>query len=133
MPLKKDNSILVNSIVGAAVSVVCNLAIVPFLKSSGSAIVWLISELSVLLIAQFLMKKYMNVTFPLKKVILNLLYITPLSLLLYLIKCIPLNYVINMLLAIGTTGAYVMILQLCIIKNPSLVLVYRQAVNKLRH
>ena len=133
MPLKKDNSILVNSIVGAAVSVVCNLAIVPFLKSSGSAIVWLISELSVLLIAQFFMKKYMDITFPIKKVVLNVLYMTPLALILYLIRCIPLNYVIDMVLAIVMTGGYVMILQLCIIKNPSLMQVYRQAVNKLRH
>lgn len=133
MPLKKDNSILMNSIVGAVVSVVCNMVIVPCLKSSGSAIVWMISELSVLLIAQFFMKKYMSVSFPIKKVVVNLLYIIPLALLLCLIKLIPFNNVINMVFAIIMTGMYVIVLQIYIIKNLLFMQVYTQALKKIRH
>lgn len=126
MPLKKDRSILVNSIIGAIVGIVCNLIIVPTLKSSGSAIVWLISEMSVLIVAQMYMRKYVDVSFPWRKVLRNLVYVLPLSFVLLLLKISPFNYVINLFFAISLTGLYVFVIQIYLLKTPSIIQVFVQ-------
>lgn len=77
MPLKKDKEIFINSIIGAIVGVSLNFILVPKLKSTGSSIVWLCSELSVLLCAQYFVYKYTKIQFPLKR----LMYFILLSLL----------------------------------------------------
>lgn len=48
MPMGKDNAVLINSILGAVVGIAANLIIVPHLVSVGSAIVWLLSEITVM-------------------------------------------------------------------------------------
>lgn len=67
MPLKKDRSIFLNSVAGAVTGIILNLLLVPFLKSTGSAIVWLCSELAVLLSAQRNVTKYTGIRFPFKR------------------------------------------------------------------
>lgn len=57
MPMGKDKAILINSIFGAAVGVLANVIIVPHLASVGSAIVWLISEIVVMLSASYFFNK----------------------------------------------------------------------------
>lgn len=47
-PMKKDAAILRNSIVGALVAVIFNVALVSRFASSGTAIVWILSEFAVL-------------------------------------------------------------------------------------
>jgi flippase wzx len=64
MPLKKDKAILTNSILGASVSLLLNICLVKHLQSVGSAIVWVCSEFTVLLMAQYYVKKYKGITFP---------------------------------------------------------------------
>lgn len=57
MPLRKDKAILINSIIGAFVGIVANFILVPKWGAEGSAIVWLLSEIAVLLSAScFLLK-----------------------------------------------------------------------------
>lgn len=51
MPMGKDKAILMNSILGAFVGFTANLVIVPHLASVGSAIVWVISESMVMILA----------------------------------------------------------------------------------
>lgn len=53
MPLNRDRSVFVNSIIGAFVGIVFNIALVNKLGATGSAAVWLISELTVLCAAQY--------------------------------------------------------------------------------
>lgn len=57
MPMGKDKAILINSIFGAVVGVLANVIIVPHLASVGSAIVWLISEIVVMLSASYFFNK----------------------------------------------------------------------------
>lgn len=64
MPLKKDKAILTNSILGASVGLLLNICLVKHLQSVGSAIVWVCSEFTVLLMAQYYVKKYKGITFP---------------------------------------------------------------------
>jgi O-antigen/teichoic acid export membrane protein len=64
MPLKKDRAIFIGSCMGAAVGVAMNLAIVEHLGSTGSAIVWLVSEITVLVCAQYFTSRYTSFRFP---------------------------------------------------------------------
>lgn len=51
MPLKKDRTILVNSIAGASVGLLLNVLLVPKMHSVGSALVWIVCEVVVLLLS----------------------------------------------------------------------------------
>lgn len=64
MPLRKDKIILYNSIAGASVGIILNIALVPYLNSIGSSIVWVCSELCVLIFAQYFTQKYTGIGFP---------------------------------------------------------------------
>jgi Membrane protein involved in the export of O-antigen and teichoic acid len=72
-PMNKDKAILINSIIGAIIGIICNLFFVYKYGCVGSAFVWIISEISVLLVAQFFVIKYVNIAFPFSKFII---YIT---------------------------------------------------------
>lgn len=64
MPMSADRQVFINSCIGAFVSIVGNIILVPYLKSIGSAIVWGISELAVLLSAiYFLRKTFVEISF----------------------------------------------------------------------
>ena len=60
MPMGKDRAVLINSIIGAIVGIVANLILVPHLASVGSAIVWLLSEIAVMLSAFYFFRKEWN-------------------------------------------------------------------------
>lgn len=80
MPLKKDRSILTNSIWGCIAGVLFNILLVGSLHSVGSAIVWIVSELVVMVSAQHYVNKYIGFRFPTKQVGMRLLFTIPLFL-----------------------------------------------------
>lgn len=131
MPLKKDRSILVNSVIGATVGLTLNFLIVPRLESTGTAIVWVLSEMSVLIIAQFYMQKYMGICFPYKQFLLNVLFVVPLSLLDWVISYLPFNSFVHILSAIAITSIYVLALHLCFLKNSVVNIMLNQLFDKL--
>ena len=57
MPMGKDKAILFNSVLGASVGLIMNIILVPYWASIGSAIVWVISEISVMLSAMFFFRR----------------------------------------------------------------------------
>lgn len=64
MPMKQDSAILYNSIIGASVAIVLNTLLVSKFACVGTSIVWILSELSVLLSAQYYVTKLLNMKFP---------------------------------------------------------------------
>lgn len=64
MPFKQDKVIFRNAVIGAAVGITLNLALVSMLGSTGSAIVWVVSEISVLLLSQMHVSRMYSVAFP---------------------------------------------------------------------
>lgn len=64
IPLKKDNAVLLNSMIGGLVGLLLNFIIVPHYQSVGSSIVWLVSEISVLLLSQHVVYKSCKFAFP---------------------------------------------------------------------
>lgn len=83
-PMKKDIAILRNSIIGASVALLGNIILVPLFASSGTAVVWVISEIAVMISAQYFVKKYICFSMPVKAVFIRLIYVTPIVLLSYL-------------------------------------------------
>ena len=77
MPLKKDKDIFINSIIGAIWGLLLNILIVSQLKSIGSAIVWITSELIILTLSQLRLKKYVNMKVPTKELIHHTLWAIP--------------------------------------------------------
>lgn len=77
IPLRKDKAVLCCALTGAVVCVVVNLLIVNRLASVGSAIAWVLSECSVLLLASYWVRRYLSVTFPFRLFIRNLLLSVP--------------------------------------------------------
>ena len=67
MPLKQDKAILRNSIAGALVGIILNIALVSSFKSVGSSIVWIVSEIVVLISAQYYIGRCIDTKFPWKR------------------------------------------------------------------
>lgn len=59
IPLKKDKAILLNSVIGATLGVLLNIILVPELLSIGSALVWIICEVVILMLSGVFVIKYM--------------------------------------------------------------------------
>lgn len=116
MPLKKDKAILINSIIGAIVGIVFNILLVSQYKSIGSACVWLVSELSVLIMSQYFVNRYLNIKFPVLLLLKNLIYNAPLAVLLYVIF-INYNSFVVLILAALFMIIYSSVLQYTILKN----------------
>lgn len=66
MPLKKDKAVLINSLIGACMGIVINILLVSRFASVGSSIVLVSSEICVFVLAQFEVKKYINLNYPWK-------------------------------------------------------------------
>lgn len=132
MPLKKDRTILINSIIGASMSLIFNLLIVSQYKSIGSACVWVISELSVLIMSQYFVKKFINIKFPILFLLKNIIYNLPLAVLLYILF---INYdsVMIMILAALLMIIYSFILQYFILKNQIFVEVIDKICDNIRN
>jgi O-antigen/teichoic acid export membrane protein len=117
MPLRKDKCIFINSIIGAVAGLTLNLLLVPILKSRGSSIVWLFSELSVLILAQFFVKKYTNVSFPFKMIGRYILISTPIIAGLLLLHYFNPIGDYTLLLGVLITFFYFAFIELSVMKN----------------
>lgn len=92
MPLKKDKAIFVNSIIGATAGILLNILLVASLKNVGSAIVWFMSEIVVLMSAQYFVQKYTSIKFPIKELARNLFaYIPAIALCILIYFTVPGN------------------------------------------
>lgn len=92
MPLKKDRSILINSIIGACVGMVANVLLVPTWAAKGSAIVWVLAEVAVLLSASyFLRKQIVSLYVVARKLLLALFQSLPYVLVCWFVTCVEDN------------------------------------------
>ncbi len=129
-PLKKDKAIFCNSVIGACVGVALNIVLVPQLSSIGSSIVWLISEVIVLISAQYFVFRYIGFNFPYKAMIKNISsYIPFVGLCIWLHSISDFNS--NVLLSVGIILSlfYFVLIQNSVIKN-ELYLAYQMKIAK---
>lgn len=117
MPLHKDNYVFINSIYGAVVGVILNFLLVPCMYGIGSSLVWLISEIVVLMCAQYFVRRELGLTFPFRKLLNYLLFSIPITICLIAIhKWNPLGD-LTLILAIIISFLYFLILEIFILKN----------------
>ena len=122
MPIKKDKSIFINSIIGAVVGLALNLILVPLLHSIGSSLVWLISELVVLISAQCFVNKYVNMSFPYKTALKYILIYIPLACILVLLhNWNPIKNDLTVFVAGLLTFMYFIVVEIAIQKNEFIV------------
>lgn len=121
MPLKADKQILRNSVCGAAVGLTLNFLLVPTLRSVGSTIVWMASEIVVLCSAQRGVNKIIGHRFPYRIFVGNILFYLPMLLLLILLG----RHIRAALPSLAVCGvvmvAYAYVLNVHIIKNKEVI------------
>lgn len=131
MPLKRDREILINSIIGAFVGVVTNIIFVPLYGSIGSSLVWILSELSILFLAQFFVTKIAGLTFPYKKLFKYSFVMFPLVVaLIFIHEWNPLQ-TITLLFAGILTILYFVVIELFFIKDELIFSIFFEIRNKL--
>lgn len=132
-PRANDRVILFNSIIGATVGILGNILIVNYFQCVGSAIVWILAEIAVLLSSQYFVKKYTGITFPWHELGKNLFAYLPFVLL--SLVCIWLckdKVLISMFIGLIFTGVYFMFIQRVYLKNPILRQILLSINNKLK-
>jgi O-antigen/teichoic acid export membrane protein len=85
MPLRKDTIIFRNSVIGAILGILLNITLVNALQSIGSAIVWVICELSILILSQISVYKEIKLNMEYKQIIKDIILYIPLCIILYFI------------------------------------------------
>lgn len=96
-PLRKDKAMLKNSAWGGGVAILMNILLVSRLRAIGSSLVWIISEIVVLISAQYHVNRYIGFNFPVKRLFDEFLYFAPI-----LVVNIILNYYLK-----GSFGALI--------------------------
>lgn len=125
MPLNRDKIIIINSLLGATVSLIMNILLVKTYQSIGSAIAWVSAEVITLYSAQFFVTKYTGIKFPFRILVCNLMYAIPAFLIcIIILNILKTNLFMAFLLGGLSTIIYYVILQLKIIKNGSILHAY---------
>ena len=115
--LGKDKDILKTSIVGTLTALGLNILLVPQFNAIGSAIVWLLSEISVLITAQIFVKKYMGISFPFRDLLINILIAVPIVAMGVTIMRMVSNNIITLFVYIFIVAIYYLIIEYFVIKN----------------
>lgn len=119
--LGKDKDILKTSIVGAVTALGLNILFVPHLYATGTAIVWVISELCVLTTAQIFVSKYVGVMFPFKSLFINVLYAMPIAVIGFAIMHFTSYHVVSLLVFSLLLIIYYIIIEFCVAKNQLII------------
>ena len=117
LPHGKDRILLRNSIVGAVVGVVLNVALVPVLSCIGSSIVWAVTECVILVLSQIAVYKELRIGFPLLPTLKNILIYIPLAALIWACCFIPSGAIAKVFVSMLVSAAYMAVYQLIIRKG----------------
>lgn len=127
MPRKMDHRIFLNSVCGAVVGVSLNLLLVRSMKAEGSAVVWLCSEMAVLLSASFAVFSGSWQEFPGRKILRIILLYLPLLIVLYILRYLPVPYSIIRFAVSGSVAAiYTFVIACFVTKDPVILDLFRQ-------
>lgn len=121
LPLDKNKAVLTNSIIGAVTGVLFSFLIVGTYKSIGSVVVWVLSELFVLISASIFIKRYAQFVFPFSLLFKELFVYIPLLFILIIYHQNDLNPFVSVLTAGIMTVLYTIVVQRFFLKQPELV------------
>lgn len=131
MPLKKDGPILINSCIGCIVGISLNILLISRFGAVGAAIVWLCSEVAVLISAQTFMNKYAGIRFPIMTMVKYVCYYLPLALILLFLYNLSDNVWISVFVSGCVTILYFFVLSLVFTKEDYITSMVNTLKNKL--
>lgn len=122
MPLKEDKIILKNSILGASIGLTLNIVLVNQYQSIGSSIVWVVSELIVLISTLYAVNKCLSLKFPIKSLGKQISAYLPIIILLCWISiCSEMSMLLKLLIGSILMIKYMFIILLFVEKNTVIV------------
>lgn len=118
MTIKQDKKLLFNSCLGACIGLLLNILLVHRFGALGAALVWLLSEITISIGAQFWVTKFTSFHFPWKLFSKYIIAYIPLTIILLAIF-LYCNYADFLILCIATsvTALYSLIIQMAFLKN----------------
>lgn len=116
-PLKQDKAILINSALGGLVGITMNLLLVSDLHSIGSAIVWVLAEITVLCSGQYFVTKFIGAKFPFTKIGIQIIIALPIIGICFFIASLQIHYILMLIIGIIITAIYYNYINTYVIKN----------------
>ena len=133
MPLKKDRIILINSLVGAIFGIILNILFVNQLKSIGSAIVWFICELVLVILSQYYISKIINIYFPFKVFYKEILVSIPISFLcIFYSEYYNINPLVDIIIGCLSIFIYYLFINIKIFKNQMIINLIKTIIIKIK-
>jgi len=132
MPLRADKMVFTNSLIGGSVGLISNILLVGWLQSTGSVLVWFLSEFAVFSSAYYFVRKLTGISISLKIVNQYIISFLPLLGICYLISLMDQKF-IALAYAIIVCIVYTHIILLYIVKNEiyqSLIFQFKTKHNK---
>ena len=121
MPFRKDRALFVCAVVGALAGVLLNVILVPSFESIGSAIVWLVSEFFVAIVAQLYVSKTISLKFPYGLIFKNLAAYIPFAFIVIILKhFVVSNYILLLLLSGIILLIYMVLVQYSLLGNKTI-------------
>lgn len=121
-PMKKDNVLLRNSFWGAITGVTCGVVLVPQYHAIGASVSWIISELCVLTLSQWYLKKHFAFLFPFRLFLLIIYYHTPIIIVCVAIRTLfPYISIYRIIIASIIVFIFSLFVQLKFIKEPVII------------
>lgn len=116
-PMKKDVAILRNSIIGALVATIFNIALVSRFASNGSAIVWVLSELAVMISAQYYVSKYIQFRMPVAAFGKRMVLVIPILLIALYVDHTIESMWLSLIVVSFFVGTYCLFTEIIVLKN----------------
>lgn len=110
IPMKQDKTILINSSVGATISIVLNFLIVKHLGAIGSSITWFCSELAIMILSFIAVRHIIPIIKDYRFFLFSILKFVLLIPILIFIARLPLNYILSLAIGIAITICYTIII-----------------------
>lgn len=117
LSLKKEKAILINSTLAAFVGLVLNVVLVSTYKSVGSSVILVLSELVVMISAQYFVKKYIHCGFPVKMFVKRSMVYLFVFVICICSKTLISNYIIQMLTSAVLVALFMLIVETMFFKN----------------
>lgn len=117
IPLRKDRTIVKAGFVGVFVWFLLTIFLVPKFHSTGTTLVWLAAELTVLIIASAETKQALSIGIPYKLLFMSVIYAIPYLLIGWLVFVATSNSVIRILISTPLFMAYASLLEVKVYKT----------------
>lgn len=127
MPFRKDSSLLNNALICATITILLNAILVKRFGAIGSAIVWVVSELTLLTLSLRTVSTFLYLKFPTKILFKQILSYLPLCILIYIIKLIICDIIVEFIVGSLFAIMYVALIQIYYFKDPTIVSIIKKA------